>query len=177
MIATIGRRYLLKHDLIRLNYSDWKRLNFGMNIQPDFEELLRLLEENNVEYLIVGGYAVAFHGYPRFTKDIDIFFNASTDNIHNMRLALIAFGFTEQELPKDIFQNEGNIITCGVEPSRIDIMSDIDGVEFAASWKNRVRATYGDIEVNFIGRSDLIQNKRSTDRLQDKADAEELSGT
>src|SRR4030042_6188342 len=100
MIATIGRRYLLKHDLIRLNYSDWKRVNFCMNIQPDFEELLRLLEENNVEYLIVGGYAVAFHGYPRFTKDIDIFFDLSPANVDRLCHVLVEFGFQEGRVPR-----------------------------------------------------------------------------
>ena len=70
-----------------------------MNIHPDFEELLRLLEEHGVDYMIVGGYAVAYHGYPRFTKDIDVFFDATNDNVGRLRQALIAFGFPEQDLP------------------------------------------------------------------------------
>ena len=77
-----------------------------MNIQPDFEELLRLLEEHKVEYLIVGGFAVAYHGYPRFTKDIDIFFRGTGENIQKLRRALIEFGFADNELPQDLFQKD-----------------------------------------------------------------------
>jgi hypothetical protein len=146
-----------------------------MNIQQDFEELLGLLEELKVEYLIVGGYAVAFHGYPRFTKDIDIFFNPSLENIRNLQRALIQFGFPAQELPIDLFQSKENVITFGVEPIRVDIISEIDGVEFSDAWEKKVRGSYGRVEVNFISRIDLIKNKKSTSRLQDKADAEKLS--
>ncbi|MBN2353493.1 MAG: nucleotidyltransferase [Spirochaetales bacterium] len=147
-----------------------------MNIQPDFEELLRLLEENKVEYLIVGGFAVAYHGYPRFTKDIDIFFHATGGNIQKLRRALLEFGFMDSELPQDLFQKEGNIVTFGAEPVRVDMMNVIDGVDFQTAWMNRQRGTYGKTKVNFIGRNELIRNKESTSRAQDKADAEKLSG-
>jgi hypothetical protein len=146
-----------------------------MNIQQDFEELLKLLEEHRVEYLIVGGYAVAFHGYPRFTKDIDIFYNIAPSNIQKLQESLLKFGFTSKDLSADLFQKKGNIITFGVEPVRVDIINDISGVEFAVAWKKRVRGRYGDIEVNFISKVDLIKNKTATPRLQDKADAENLS--
>jgi hypothetical protein len=146
-----------------------------MNIQQDFEELLKLLEEQKVEYLIVGGYAVAFHGYPRFTKDIDIFYNISATNIQRLQKALEKFGFTTKDLPSELFNSKGNIITFGTEPVRVDIINEISGVEFNNAWKERVRGKYGTIEVNFINKSDLIKNKTSTPRLQDKADAEKLS--
>jgi Nucleotidyl transferase of unknown function (DUF2204) len=146
-----------------------------MNIQQDFEELLRLLEEHRVEYLIVGGYAVAFHGYPRFTKDIDIYYGISSGNIKKLQTALLKFGFPSEDLPADLFETKGNIITFGVEPVRVDIINDISGVEFADAWKKKVKGTYGGVEVNFIGKLDLIKNKTSTTRLQDKADAEQLS--
>jgi hypothetical protein len=146
-----------------------------MNIQQDFEELLRLLEEYKVEYLIVGGYAVAFHGYPRFTKDIDIYYNDSSANIKKLQTALAKFGFPPQDLPADLFLTKGNIITFGVEPVRVDIINDISGVEFNDAWDKKVRGKYGAVQVNFIGKIDLIKNKSSTPRLQDKADAEKLS--
>ena len=81
-----------------------------MNTQPDFEELLKLLEQNEVIYMIVGGYAVAFHGYPRFTKDIDIFYKVSTENIQKLRQALFHFGFPESELPEELFVQNVEIL-------------------------------------------------------------------
>jgi hypothetical protein len=146
-----------------------------MNIQPDFEELLRLLEKHGVDYMVVGGYAVAFHGYPRFTKDIDIFFKASTGNVICVRNALLEFGFKDGDIPEDIFLQQGNVLTFGVVPVRVDFVNEIDGVSYAKAKKNRVRGKYGKIEVNFIGRNELIQNKQATPRARDKADVEELS--
>jgi len=146
-----------------------------MNIQPDFEELLGLLEEHKIEYLIIGGYAVAFYGYPRFTKDIDIFYHISPANIQKLQKALLVFGFSFEELPEELFRSKGNIITFGVEPIRIDIINEIAGVTFDNAWIKRVRGKYGKVEVNFISKQDLIKNKTSTPRLQDKADAEKLS--
>lgn len=145
-----------------------------MNIQPDFEELLRLLEKHNVDYMIVGGYAVAFHGYPRFTKDIDIFFSADKENVERVKNALHEFGFNQQSLSAEFFMDPKNVITFGVVPVRVDFMGEIDGVSYAEAKKNRVRGRYGSVEVNFIGRLDLISNKLSTKRTRDKGDAEEL---
>ncbi len=146
-----------------------------MTIQRDFEELLALLEKNEVEYLIVGGYAVAFHGYPRFTKDIDIYYSRTETNADKIQKALIEFGFSSTALPKELFLTGGNIVTFGVEPVRVDFINEIAGIEFQSAWKKKVRGRYGGIEANFIGRIDLIKNKLSTERLQDKADAEKLS--
>ena len=146
-----------------------------MRIQQDFRELLALLEETGVDYMVVGGYAVAFHGFPRFTKDIDIFFDASQDNIEKMIKALEGFGFSKKELDKALFLTTGNIVTFGVAPVRVDFLNQIDGVEFAEARKNRIRGKYGNIEIFFIGKSDLIKNKKSTSRSKDKADVEELS--
>jgi hypothetical protein len=146
-----------------------------MTTQPDFEELLRLLEEHGAEYLVVGGYAVAFHGYPRFTKDLDLFFDCSIENVGKIRSALIAFGFPESDLANEAFTTGGNIVTFGIEPVRVDLLNEISGVEFHEAWAGRIRARYGEVEVNFIGRSDLIRNKLATNRTKDRADAEELS--
>ena len=145
-----------------------------MNTHPDFEELLRLLEEQAVDYMIVGGYAVAWHGYPRFTKDLDIFFLASSDNVFRLRRALTTFGFAEEDLPTDAFLTPGNLLTFGVAPSRVDLINQIDGVDFNEAQPNVVRGQYGKTTANFIGFNDLIKNKLATPRSKDKADIEEL---
>lgn len=145
-----------------------------MNTHPDFEELLRLLEEHAVDYMIVGGYAVAWHGYPRFTKDLDLFFLSSPENIRRLRHALVAFGFAEEDLPEEAFLTPGNVLTFGVAPSRVDLINQIDGLDFNEARPNIVRGRYGNTSANFIGFDDLIRNKRATPRSKDKVDVEEL---
>ena len=145
-----------------------------MNIQQDFEELLKLLENNSVKYMIVGGYAVAFHGFPRLTKDIDFYFDSSDENVEKIIKSLVGFGFPEKDLSFDMFTSVGNIITFGVEPVRVDFLNQISGIGFEEAWNNKIRGKYGKVEVNFIGRTQLIKNKTSTDRPKDKLDAEEL---
>ena len=145
-----------------------------MEIRPHFSELLTLLEDNKVEYVIVGGYAMAYHGYPRFTKDIDIFYRNTSENIIKIRKALIEFGFNDNDLPESIFSESGNIIQFGVVPLRVDIINEIDGINFDDVYKNIVRGKYGEIEVNFIGRIELIKNKMASGRDQDLLDAKKL---
>ena len=125
--------------------------------------------------MIVGGYAVAFHGFPRFTKDLDIFFRNSEDNVDRIIGVLCQFGFPNEDLLSDTFLEEGNIITFGIAPVGVDFINTIDGVAFAEAAEGRLRGKYGDIEVNFIGKMALTKNKMSTNRTQDKADAEKLS--
>ena len=146
-----------------------------MNIQQDFEELLKLLEDNSTRYMIIGGYAVAYHGFPRLTKDIDFFYDYTEENAKKIICSLIAFGFSEVDLHIETFTTEGNIITFGVEPVRVDFINRISGMNFDEAWNNKVRGKYGEVEVNFIGRIELIKNKSSTNRLKDKLDVEELS--
>ena len=146
-----------------------------MNIHPDFEELLRLLEDHGVEYMIVGGYAVAYHGYPRFTKDIDVFFHMSKENAVRLRKALVAFGFREKDLPLEAFTTAGNVLTFGVAPTRVDLINEIDGVTYTTARRNVVRGNYGDVETTFIGFDDLVRNKKATPRARDKGDVEELT--
>ena len=147
-----------------------------MNIQQDFKELLALLEKHSVDYMIVGGYAVAFYGHPRFTKDIDIFFSASRANVESLIAALVEFGFPETDLNSEVFLSEGDMITFGVAPVRVDFLNQIDGVQYDHARLRRIRGKYSDTEVYFIGKEDLILNKRSTKRMKDKADVEELTG-
>jgi hypothetical protein len=142
-----------------------------MTIQRDFEELLRLLEQNSVRYMIIGGYAVAFHGYPRFTKDIDIFFLNSAGNIEKLQKALIEFGFPKSTVPQKLFEKKGDIIQFGVVPMRIDLLNKIPGITFEEAEKHVTRGLFGEVEVNFVGKAELIKNKRASGRPQDNVDA------
>ena len=135
-----------------------------------------MFEKNSVRYLIVGGYAVAFHGHPRFTKDIDVFYENTVDNVEYLRKALVGFGFGEDELPADVFDT-GNIVKFGVEPVRIDLLNEIDGVSFEEAYSNSVEGEYGDVRTRYIGLAELIQNKRSSDRPQDTVDVQALQKT
>jgi len=146
-----------------------------MSAQLHFEEFLRSLEKNRVDYMVVGGYAVAFHGNPRFTGDIDIFYDDSSENVARLRQALMDFGFPESDIPERLFKSKGDILTFGVPPIRVDLLNEIDGVVYSEAKPNIVRGRYGDLEANFIGIEDLRKNKSATKRAKDKADLEELS--
>jgi len=145
-----------------------------MNTQPDFEDFFRSLESNGVDYMIVGGYAVAYHGAPRFTKDIDVFFDPTPANAGRLRNALVDFGFQAATVPDDVLLKPGAVIAIGIEPVRIDLLNAIDGVTFAEARGGVVRGRYGSIEVTFIGRDDLIRNKRASGRYRDLGDVEAL---
>lgn len=97
--------------------------------------------------MIVGGYAVAYHGYPRFTKVIDIFFNSTDENARRLQHALIAFGFKKEEVPIEAFTSSGNVLTFGVIPTRVDLINEIDAVSYEEAQKKVVRGTYGSVEV------------------------------
>jgi predicted nucleotidyltransferase len=145
-----------------------------MKPHSDFEELLRLLKDRNADFMIVGGYAVAFYGYPRFTKDLDILYLNSPENTMHVQNALVEFGFQRSEIPLDALRKKGNVLTFGVEPLRVDLMNEVDGVSYQEAASESVQGQYGAIEVSFIGKNALIKNKKSTPRLRDKGDAEEL---
>jgi hypothetical protein len=145
-----------------------------MKIQKHFKEFLTLLEKNRAEYMIVGGYAMAYHGFPRFTKDIDIFYKNSKDNIQKVRKTLISFGFNENELQEELFSEPGNIIQFGVVPLRVDILNEIDGVKFDEAAADMIRGKYGDVLVSFIGKAELLKNKKASGRDQDLIDAKNL---
>ena len=164
-----------KNVSTRSNSCESRRASFSMNTQSDFEDFLRLLESNRVEYMIVGGYAVAFHGFPRFTKDIDIFFAGTRENSSRLQAALVAFGFQKTTVPLESLEKPGALLVIGVEPVRIDLLNQIDGITFEEAHPNVVRGQYGNVEVTFIGMDDLIRNKRSTGRTRDLGDVEELS--
>ena len=146
-----------------------------MKLPKDLREFVALLNAARVKYVIVGGYAVAFHGRPRFTGDIDLFIESSVDNGEKTIGALIAFGFAELEItPEDLCRND-LILQLGFPPNRIDLMTSIDGVTFDQAWASRTQAILDDLPVNFISRQLLIQNKLAAGRPKDMADAQELS--
>lgn len=147
-----------------------------MNIHRDFEEFLRLLNEEGVEFVIVGGYAVAFHGYVRATDDMDLFFRNTEGNIERIRHALERFGIPTSDAHARDFADEGSIIRMGMAPLRLEMINAISGPGFDEVWDHRVHGVYGDTPVNYISRMDLLRNKRESGRPKDLADIDELGG-
>jgi len=145
-----------------------------MRIEKDFKEFIELLNRNSVRYLVVGGFAVAFHAEPRFTKDIDFFLDRSKKNAERVLETLKQFGFGNIGLSKSDFIKPGDIVQLGLPPVRIDLMTSLTGLDFAAAWKNRVVEKYGDIPVFFISKEDLIHNKKAMGRMRDLGDLEML---
>ena len=146
-----------------------------MEVQKDFRDLLELFNKNRVKYIIVGGYALAFHGAPRYTGDLDIFVNANKDNAHRILKALDAFGFGSVGLSIQDFIEPNKVIQLGYPPVRIDIVTSISGVSWVEAYQTRVAGKYGDITVYYIGRKQFVINKRSVGRKKDLADLEALS--
>ena len=145
-----------------------------MEIQQDFKELLELFNKHNVEYVIVGGYALAFHGAPRYTGDMDIYVNPDAINASRIIKALEDFGFGSVGLTAADFERPGQIIQLGVPPVRVDIITSITGVSWEDAFSTRVQGKYGDIPVYFIGREQFVMNKRALGRKRDLADLEAL---
>ena len=145
-----------------------------MEAQQDFKELLELFNEHKVEYIIVGSYALAFHGAPRFTGDIDILVNPSSGNSQRILSALTDFGFGSLNLTVDDFQKPGSVVQLGYPPVRIDVMTSITGVTWEEASKGKQTGLYGNIPVFFLGREQYIANKRATGRKKDLADLEAL---
>lgn len=145
-----------------------------MDISSDFKELFKLLNKHNVEYLIVGGYALAFHGAPRFTGDIDILINASTDNAKNILRVINDFGFGSLDLHLNDFTQHGQVIQLGRPPSRIDFLTSISGVGWKEAEANAVADFYADVPVYYLGYDQFIKNKHAIGRHKDLADIEAL---
>jgi hypothetical protein len=138
--------------------------------EKDYEEFLESLNKHDVHYCIVGAFALAFHVRPRYTKDIDILIDPTTDNAKRLLIALDEFGFGSLNLTVEDFSTQGNIIQLGYEPVRIDIITSIKGLDFNDIWKSRIQGPYGRETVNFIDRQNLIRSKKLSNRDQDKAD-------
>lgn len=145
-----------------------------MEIQKDFKELLELFNAHKVEYLIVGGYALAFHGAPRFTGDIDLLVKADSGNAKRILDALAEFGFGSLALSEADFISPNNVIQLGVPPVRVDIMTSLTAVAWEKAQADKVQGKYGETPTYFISKPDLITNKRSLGRKKDLADLEAL---
>jgi len=145
-----------------------------MEVHPDFKELLGLFNEQGVEYIIVGAYALAYHGAPRFTGDLDLFVRPTPENAGRILKVLSAFGFGSLGLKVEDFQKPEQVIQLGVPPVRIDLITSITGVTWEQADAGKVRGTYGDVDVCFLGRGQYAQNKRATGRKKDLADLEAL---
>lgn len=148
-----------------------------MDVYPDFKELLALFNKHHVEYLVVCGYALAFHGAPRFTGDLDLLIHANQENAERILTSLDEFGFGKLNLETNDFIKPGQVIQLGVPPVRVDLLTSIDGVSWSEASTNRVEGVYGNVLVNFIGRDDFITNKKTSGRQQDLADIEALNET
>ncbi len=147
----------------------------NMALNPDYRELLQLLNDNGVRYLVVGGYAVALHGYPRYTKDIDIWIELERHNADRLVKTLGEFGFGSLGLTAEDFLTPDVIVQLGYPPARVDLLTTIPGVDFAACFEARIVVLLDDIHVNFIDLENLKKNKKASGRLQDLADLEHLS--
>ena len=145
-----------------------------MEAQKDFRDLLELLNAHKVEYLIVGAYALAFHGAPRYTGDMDIYVKPDPTNAQRIMAALNDFGFGSVELSASDFEVEDKVVQLGFPPVRVDIVTSITGVSWEEAVSGRIEGTYGDVRVYYIGREQFISNKRVLGRKKDLADLEAL---
>jgi hypothetical protein len=146
-----------------------------MDLTPDFKEFIQLLNAHNVQYLVVGGYAVALHGYPRNTKDIDIWLWLDAANADKLLDALDEFGFGSLGLTVGDFLVPDQIIQLGYPPARIDLITTLPGVEFSTCYQTRLEVQVDEVTVNFIDLENLKRNKRASGRPQDVADLANLA--
>ena len=139
-------------------------------MNPDFRDILSAFNAEGVEYLVVGAYALAAHGLPRATGDLDLWVNPHQDNADRVRRALVRFGAPTADLRPDDFTRPDVIFQVGVSPRRVDVLTTIDGVEFATAWQDRLTASLGDLDVPVLSREHLIRNRRACGRPKDLAD-------
>lgn len=143
-------------------------------MNSDFKDLLRAFSEEGVRYLIVGGYAYAEHVEPRYTKDLDVWIERSDDNADRVLAALRNFGAPLRELSKDDLTSPGTFYQIGLPPNRIDIITQLEEMDFADCWNRRKTGQIGDLSVEYISANDLMENKERTGRPQDLADLAHL---
>jgi len=141
-----------------------------MTLNKDLNEFIGLLVSHRVDFLIVGAHAMAFHGRPRFTGDVDIWIDCSEPSADLLMGVIEHFGFGATGLSKKDFMEPDQVIQLGVAPHRIDILTGLSGLVFDEAWRNRVEGNLGDHKVYFLSKKDLIQNKRACGRDQDWVD-------
>ena len=151
-----------------------------MNLSKDFLDFIDLLNQNKVEYMVVGGYAVGLHGYPRYTGDLDIWINKTETNVDKLLNAIREFGGPLAQINKEQFlkyatkQSPSPGVSFGRDPLRIEVVSSIDGVDFEDCYLRAMTNKMLKTELKYIGFEDLKRNKLATGRTKDKADIEEL---
>lgn len=145
-----------------------------MELTQDFKEFIRLLNGHKVRYLLVGGYAVAAYGYPRYTGDIDIWIEPESGNARNLLIVLEQFGFGSLSLEEKDFTSENNVIQLGYPPNRIDIMTGVSGLSFNECWKEKQEVMIAGEKINLISLQHLKRNKEITDRDRDRDDLKNL---
>ena len=143
-------------------------------LPDDFKEFLKLLNASDVQYLLIGGYAVGYHGYPRATADMDIWVSISPDNAKKLVDVFRRFGMQDPKLTEDLFLEPGKIVRMGIPPVRIEVLTDIDGVSFDECFRDRLIIDIDGQDVNLIAREHLRQNKRASARHKDLDDLEHL---
>jgi hypothetical protein len=143
-------------------------------MNPDFVDLLRAFADAEARFMIVGAYALAVHGRPRATGDLDVWIDATPQNAPRVMQALAAFGAPLGEITETDFARPGVVYQIGVPPGRIDILTELTGLTFEQAWSDRVRRPFGELEVDFIDRASFVRNKRATGRLKDLSDIEGL---
>ena len=143
-------------------------------LPPDFKDFLKLLNSKQVEYLLIGGYAVGYHGYSRATADMDIWIAIHPSNAEKMVDVIREFGFAAEGLSAELFLKENNVIRMGVPPFRIEVLTTISGVSFEECYKERTADTLDEVEVNLISLKHLKANKKASGRLKDLTDLEYL---
>ena len=146
----------------------------SLNLENDFLDFVKLCNKHEVKYLVIGGYAVSIHGYPRSTKDLDICIKISEDNAEKMLKVIDDFGFGSLELRKEDFLKNDFVTQLGHEPVRIDILNNLAGVDFDEAWANRKIVNYEGEPISFIGYTELLTTKTQAGRPQDLADISKL---
>ncbi len=145
-----------------------------MQLPADFKDFLQLLNSEQIEYLLLGGYAVGFYGYPRATADMDIWVSIAPENISRLKIVLCKFGFSAASLSEDLLSQPREILRMGVPPLRIDVLTSPSGVEFASCYSQRTLAKIDGISVSVISLVDLKANKAASGRLKDLNDLQNL---
>lgn len=146
----------------------------AMQLPPDFKEFLKLLNDHSVHYLLIGGYAVGYHGYPRATEDLDIWIAVHPDNARKLVSVLKDFGLDDPIVTPELFLQKPKIIRMGFPPIRLEIATSISGVEFDECYQARVVDMLDGVKANLINLEHLKQNKKASGRAKDIADLENL---
>jgi hypothetical protein len=143
-------------------------------MNQDFVDLLSAFVAHDVRFLVVGAYALAVHGRPRATGDLDVWVEATPENAQRVVRALATFGAPMTDISEEDFSRPGLVVQLGVAPRRIDLLTSLTGLAFETAWPDRLRHAFGPLEVDFIGREAFIRNKRATGRAKDLGDIEDL---